>query len=493
VRLSAGGVSARVEDIAPDGSRVLVGRQLEDFAERPYTRTELWEIDLTTFAARKLRDFRWLDDVSYAPDGKRLLAVGGPSAFGAVGVNVPAGMTPNESDGQLYLWDPAADKVEPLSRDFDPAIANARFSRADGHVYLRAAIGDEVGVFRYRLAEKRFERLILGIPVVSSWTLAESAPVLAAAGTGPWQPRRLVVTDLGSGTTTTVVDPSASWLGKVRRGRLEEWSCTTAKGAPIPGRIYLPVGFEASKKYPVIVYYYAGTTPVTRDFAGRYPKEWWAARGYVVYVPEPSGATGYGQEHSARHVNEWGSLVVDEIIDATKQFLAAHPYADAAKVGCIGASYGGFTTMSLVAATDMFAAAVAHAGISSISSYWGEGYWGYSYNATSAAGSFPWNRPELYVKQSPLFRADKVKTPILLTHGTVDTNVPPGESETFFTALRMLGAPVEYLQIEGQNHAIMEHAKRIIWSRAIVAWFDRHLKGQPEWWNDMMAPPEKGK
>jgi len=118
-----------------------------------------------------------------------------------------------------------------------------------------------------------------------------------------------------------------------------------ASGVTIDGRFYLPPDFDPERTYPAIVNYYAGTKPIDQAFGGRYPKEWWAAQGYVVYVPQPSGAIGYGQAHSARHVNEWGSLVVDEIIDATRQFVAAHQYVDGKRLGAIGASYGGFTTM----------------------------------------------------------------------------------------------------------------------------------------------------
>jgi dipeptidyl aminopeptidase/acylaminoacyl peptidase len=251
--------------------------------------------------------------------------------------------------------------------------------------------------------------------------------------------------------------------------------------------VYLPPEFaaDARETFPAIVYYYGGTNPVERDFGGRYPKEWWAARGYVVYVPQPSGATGYGQAWSAAHVNDWGQMASEEILEATRAFLAAYPAVDAARVGCIGASYGGFMTMLLLTKTDLFAAAVSHAGISNLASYWGEGHWGYVYGALASAGSFPWNRKDLYVDRSPLFHADKVKTPLLMTHGLVDTNVPPGESESFYTALKLVDAPVELLTIEDQDHHILEHAKRSIWSRSIVAWFDRWLKGRPAWWNDL--------
>jgi len=134
---------------------------------------------------------------------------------------------------------------------------------------------------------------------------------------------------------------------------------------------------------------------------------------------------------------------------------------------------------------------VAHAGISSISSYWGEGWWGYGYNARSAAGSFPWNNRDLYVERSPLFHADKVTTPLLLTHGTGDTNVPVGESDAFYTALKLLGRTVEYIQVEGADHTILDHAQRLVWSPTILAWFDRWLKNEPEWWQALY--PVRGK
>ena len=224
---------------------------------------------------------------------------------------------------------------------------------------------------------------------------------------------------------------------------------------------------------------------MTRDFGGRYPKNLYAAQGYVVYVLQPSGATGFGQEFSALHVNDWGIIVADEIIDGAKKFLAAHPFIDEKRVGCIGASFGGFMTMLLQTRTDMFAAAIAHAGISSISSYWGEGYWGYLYSAVATANSFPWNRKDIYIDQSPLFHADKIKTPLLLLHGSVDTNVPPGESRQLYAALKLLGREVELIEVEGQNHHILTYNKRIKWTKSIIAWFDKWLKDQPQWWEDL--------
>jgi dipeptidyl aminopeptidase/acylaminoacyl peptidase len=184
-------------------------------------------------------------------------------------------------------------------------------------------------------------------------------------------------------------------------------------------------------------------------------------------------------------VNNWGITVADEIIQGVEAFLAAHPNMDRERVGCIGASYGGFMTMLLTTRTDLFAGCVAHAGISNIASYWGEGWWGFGYSAVATAESFPWNRPDIYVEQSPLYRADRITTPLLLLHGTADTNVPPGESEQLYTALKLLGRDVEYIRVEGEDHHILQYPKRKLWMETIVAWFDKQLKGEPEWWEEL--------
>ena len=116
----------------------------------------------------------------------------------------------------------------------------------------------------------------------------------------------------------------------------------------------------------------------------------------------------------------------------------------------------------------------------------------YTYGQIAQYGSYPWNNPELYTKQSPLFNADKIKTPLLLLHGTADTNVPTNESQQMFTALRILGRPVSYIQVDGENHVIVNHEKRLKWQEAIFAWFAYWLKDEPEWWTELYPDDKFG-
>jgi dipeptidyl aminopeptidase/acylaminoacyl peptidase len=490
-RITAGGMSTSARAFSPDGGKLLFTRQVDDVSARPYSRTELWELELNGLTATRLRDFRWLSGVSYSPDGERLLVATCAGEFGESGLNLPAGAMPNSYDTQLFVWDPQADVADAITRDFDPAVSSSVWSRHDGRIYVRATDRDRVRLFRYDDETRSFDPLDTGFEVLRRFSLAEKAPLAVGFGSSAWTPQGLVAIDLEGGGSRRLEHPAGDWFADVEPGAVEPWDFETSTGITIDGRIYYPPGFDRTKRYPCLVYYYGGTSPVTSEFGGRYPKDWWAANGYVVYVMQPSGAYGFGQDFSAVHVNDWGETASEEIIEGTRKFLEAHPYVDPERVGCLGASYGGFMTMLLATKTDLFAAAVSHAGISSIASYWGEGYWGYAYSSVATADSFPWNRRDVYVDRSPLFRADQLRVPILLTHGRSDTNVPVGESDAFYIAAKLLGKEIEYVQVEGQDHFIMDHAKRLVWSRTIVAWFDRWLKDQPEWWYDLYPDPDK--
>jgi len=487
-RLTAGDLSTRLDDISPDNKKLLVSRTIEDPAVRPYEQTELSVIDLETLEARVVWKGGWLNSAEWSPDGKSLLLLGGPSLFGDLGVKLRKGVIPNEYDVQAYLFDLETRRAAALTRDFDPSVDRAFFGPEGDVIYLLTTDKASRHLYRYRLSDKTFALIPCGAEVIEQLSIARRGRAAAVVASEPNEPPRAFAVDLDSASVRLLKDTGAEAGGALDTGKVEPWTFRNARGTVIEGSIYYPPGFDPARKYPCIVNYYGGTTPTTNSFGGRYPKELWAALGYVVYVLQPSGATGFGQDFSAFHVNDWGKVVAGEIIDGLRKFLAAHPFVDPRRVGCIGASYGGFMTELLLTKTDIFAAGVSHAGISDIASYWGEGYWGYSYSAAATAGSFPWNRRDIYVGQSPLYSADKITTPLLLLHGSADTNVPTGESFQLYTALKLLGREVEFVEILDQDHHILNYGKRIVWMKTILAWFDRWLKVQPDWWNDLYPP-----
>jgi len=485
-QLTYGHLTTSLMDIRSDGQKILFSQSVPDFSQRPYSKQFLMEMDIESYAIDTVWKKNFDGNCQYSADGLHMLVTGSPALFGNIGTNVTGDVVPNDYDTQAYIYDMASGDVVPITFNFNPSIQQVVWSKYDENkIYFLAEDRTYRQIFVYDLNTQYFEKLNTGFDVVTNISLANKVPLGVFTGSRISTPEFAVSIDLNAGNIKTIANPRAETFENVKFGETAEWNFTNKNGVEIEGRIYFPPDFDKNKKYPLIVYYYAGTSPTERNFGGRYPKNIFAAQGYVVYNLQPSGATGYGQDFSAAHVNNWGITVADEIIDGTKQFLEGHDYIDPRKVGCLGASYGGFMTMLLQTRTNIFAAAISHAGISSIASYWGEGYWGYLYSSVASANSFPWNNKKMYVEQSALFNADKINTPLLLLYGTNDTNVPPGESIQLYTALKLLGKPVELIEIKGQDHHIVNYKKRIEWQNTIFAWFDKWLKDQPEWWNEL--------
>jgi dipeptidyl aminopeptidase/acylaminoacyl peptidase len=489
-RLTAGPVSASSWEISDDGRKMLFFTGEPDITNRPFSTSELWLMDLETLVVEKIFSDPWIGGATFSPDGKTLCLQGSPSAFDGLGRNLPDGVQANDYGGQLYLYDLAAGRAEPVSLAFIPDINTVEWSRADGFIYARTTDTQYGSVYRFKPGGQNWDRVTTGLEVTDQFALARSSTIGLARGSSATTPNRIYAVDLVKNKARLLLDPGADSYQDIVFGKVENWVAELPDGMKLDGFVYYPPDFDPDLKYPVIVYFYGGTSPITRDFGGRYPKNIWAGQGYVVYVPNPSGTTGYGQEYAARHVNDWGKLTAGEVIEGTRAFLAAHDFADPDRVACMGASYGGFLTEYIITQTDIFAAAVSHAGISDISSYWGEGMWGYNYGARALAHSFPWKDRDLFVEQSPLFHADKITTPLLLVHGDGDINVPKGESDQLFTALKILGQEVEYVQIQGQDHHILDHKQRIVWNDTILAFLAKYLKDRPAWWDEMYPAPE---
>ncbi len=485
-RLTAGKLSTRLNALSPDGSRLIFSRHQQDYSQRPFSKDTYYILNLKDLSLDSLFTCRWLNSIEWAPTGDKLLITGGASLFGGAGNKLPADVVPNEYDAQAYIYNLRNSKVKPISLDFAPSINKAEWIEEDKIIFL-ALDRSRVNLFEYQVSKNTYVGIESDIEAINNFDFAANNPNNGIYyGTSANAPIKINKLKFGwRGKNELLLDPVKNYYKNVELSRVKRWTFNNEDGVEIEGRVYYPPEFDREKKYPCIVYYYGGTSPVSRNFDGRYPKNYWAANGYIVYVMQPSGATGFGQEFSAKHVNEWGTIVPNEIINGTKKFLDAHSFVDKNRLGCIGASYGGFTTEALITKTDMFSAAVSHAGISSIPGYWGEGYWGYLYGAVANATKYPWADTDFFINNSAYFDAEKITTPLLLTHGTDDHNVPPGQSIQLYTALKILGKDVEFLRCADQGHWVLDYKKREKWTKSIVAWFDKWLKDQPEWWQDL--------
>lgn len=490
--LTYGYKNCSVTDISKDGKYLLLGVYTDSLQHRPTTRTTILRVNTQTLATDTIiRKEGFLGDIIFAKDNDTFIAKATPEAFNGIGNRVPEGMTPSMFDYHLYLLDNKTKTVRPLTADDNTSIESMLYSHTDNILYYTAERADSVLLYRMDLKSGKSMLIPQPLEVLNGFDIAQKTGNIIVHGSSADVPYRVyAVQSKGAKKPALVCDPNKEFYANVKLGTVKPWKFTSKRGYDVTGFYFLPADFDANKKYPVIVHYYGGCSPTSRRFGGgsHYPAHYWNALGYITLTVNPSGATGFGQEWAARHVNTMGEGPAQDIIDATRQFVKDVPQADADHIGCVSASYGGFMTQYMLTMDNPFACGISHAGISDHTSYWGEGYWGYSYSEVSAANSYPWTRKDLYVDRSPLYNADKIKKPLLFTHGTADTNVPIGESIQMYTALKLLGTPTAFIQVEGENHGIMNPEKRTKWINSMVAWFDRWLKNDSSWWDAIYTP-----
>lgn len=482
-----------VSDISDDGKYLLFTVQTERLTARPTTLNTVYRMNLQTLESEVLIDKDgFVNSAAFIPGTNKLAVTGSAEAFGGVGKNLPDDMIPNSYDIQLFVFDILTKKVEAVTSDFNPSINTVIPSKADNMLYFTAQNADSVSLYRLDLRNGRIQMIEQPCEVITSFGLSSSGNTLLYYGTGACTSDRLYSLNIRSLKVTMLEELNADMMSEIKIGECKPLSFKSKNGYQLTGHYYLPADFDPSKKYPVIVHYYGGCSPTARRFGNgtHYPAHYWNALGYVVLIVNPRGASGFGQEWAAFHVNTAGEGIAEDIIEATQYLIDHNSWVNADKIGCVSASYGGFMTQLLLTKTDLFATGISHAGISDHTSYWGEGYWGYSYSETSMANSYPWTRKDLFVERSPLYNADKIHKPLLFTHGTADTNVPIGESIQMYTALKLLGVPTAFVMVEGENHGIMDYTKRQKWINTMVAWFQKYLQDDDSWWNAMYSPKD---
>ena len=354
-----------LNDISADSRYLLIGKSEERLTKRPTTLNSLYRLDLNDMSVEALVEKgEFLSSAQFSPDGKSILVTGSPEAFDGIGKNVEEGQIPSMVDTQLYLMNLADKKVRPMTKDFNPNVQSVDWSKADGNIYFTAEDKDCMHLFQLNPKSGKFTLLKTPEENIKSFSIAAAAPEMAFSGQSASNADRLYKMSTKAQKSLLVDDLSARLLKDIELGECKAWNFVNSRGDTLCCRYYLPPHFDASKKYPMVVNYYGGCSPTTRMFQSRYPHHVYAAMGYVVLVVNPSGATGFGQKFSARHVDTAGEGVAEDIISSTQAFCDEHSFVNRKKIGCIGASYGGFMTQYLQTKTDLFAAAISHAGIS---------------------------------------------------------------------------------------------------------------------------------
>lgn len=272
-----------------------------------------------------------------------------------------------------------------------------------------------------------------------------------------------------------------------------EW--VSLDGRPLKGMLIKPENFDPNKKYPMIVNFYEkSSNGLYRHRAPSYGRStinypFYASRGYVIFNPDVYYRDGYPGESAFNCVIPGITALIE------KGFI------DKDNIGVQGHSWGGYQIAYLVTKTDIFKAAESGAPVPNmISAYGGIRWWSglsrqFQYEHTqSRIGGTPWEYPQRYVENSPIFNIDKINTPLLIMHNDADGHVPWYQGIEFFVSLRRLGKPSWFLNYNGEPHWPLKWQNRIDFNIRMAQFFDYYLKGAPKpvWMERGVPALEKG-
>ena len=301
-RLSFGERSANLNDVSPGGDRIVFATRRPNPTQRPFGLQNMYLMDLQTGKTDTLwKDFRWSGSAEFSPDGKQLLVSGGPDLFGETGRNIGSQPIANNYDGQLYLYDLSTGEVDPITREFDPAVIQAFWHPVNNRIYVKAEQEVYMRLFAWDSGSRSFSLVITVPDVMGTLSIAGESLTAAYTGTSLGDPNKAWILDLESGENRLFDQTEVRTYQLVNFGKTEDWDFVASDGTTIRGFFLYPRNFDPGKKYPLIVNYYGGTNPIEKSFGGRYPLDIWAGEDYVVYVPQPSGATGFGQQLGKDH------------------------------------------------------------------------------------------------------------------------------------------------------------------------------------------------
>lgn len=245
-------------------------------------------------------------------------------------------------------------------------------------------------------------------------------------------------------------------------------------GIRLQGWLVTPPNFSKNKKYPAILEIHGGPR-MQYGFTFFHEMLFLASKGYIVFYTNPRGSSGRGETFADAITGNWGESDYPDSMDAT-DYLEGLPFVNKNRMGVTGGSYGGFMTNWIIGHTNRFKAAVTQRSVVNIESMVGSTYAGYI--VTQEFGGYPWQKPEIYKKCSPLTYASNIKTPLLIIHSEQDfLNIE--QAEQLFVALKLMKKKVEFVRFPEESHGLSRHGRpdrRIARLEWILKWFDKYLK-----------------
>ena len=275
-------------------------------------------------------------------------------------------------------------------------------------------------------------------------------------------------------------------ISKVNETLLTELELPKPESVTLPGAgdtptqmwILKPPGFDPSKKWPVAFLVHGGPQGAWEDgWSYRWNPQAWAARGYVVALPNPRGSTGFGQKYVDEISGDWGGKCYEDLMKAA-DYVEKLPYVDKDRIGSAGASFGGYMMNWFSVKTSRFKCLISHCGVYNFESMYTttEEIW---FDEWEHSGP-PWGKGgrESYEKFSPHRFAEnlaKFKTPMLIIHNDLDFRVPISEGTQIFTALQRQGVPSRFVNFPDEGHWVLKPKNSQFWYKEVFTWLEKYV------------------
>lgn len=452
---------------SPDGQQLIyVSRKKTGMEYAVSTNSDLYLYDLNTKATRNITEGMMGYDTNpaFSPDGKYVAWLS------------------MEHDGyesdknRIFIMNLATGAKTDLTTEWDYT-ADAIAWNPDGKsIYFIAAKDGVTPIFSIALKDKKVTVVAEGV-----YDYASLAPVgkklLISMRHSMLMPNEIVAIEKGKATQISNVNTDL--LSQLRMPTVEKRMVPTTDGKLMTTWVLYPPEFDASKKYPSILYCQGGPQQAVSQFwSYRWNLALMAANGYIVIAPNRRGLPGFGTEWNAQISKDYGGQNMRDYFSAVDD-MKRESYIDPKHIGAVGASYGGFSVYWLAGHHEgRFAAFIAHAGIFNMETQYleTEEMWFANWDMGGAYWDKDNEAAQRTFATSPHRFVDKWDTPILITHGEYDFRILASQGMMAFNAARLRGVPAEMLIFPDENHWILKPQNAIMWQRVFFRWLDRWLK-----------------
>jgi dipeptidyl aminopeptidase/acylaminoacyl peptidase len=378
---------------------------------------------------------------------------------------------------RLFVMNLETRKKTDLSANFDQNSTGLVWTADSKSIYFISCWHALTEIYRIDLADRKITQITKGIHDYAAVALAGEK--LVGMKHSMSKPDEIYIIDPKNGKESELSFQNKGLLDQLSFGKVEERWITTTDNKQMQTWVIYPPHFDPNKKYPTLLFCEGGPqSTVSQFWSYRWNFQQMAANGYIVVAPNRRGLPGFGKEWLEQISGDYGGQNMKDYLSAIDA-LAKEPFVDKNYLGCVGASYGGFSVYWLAGHHEKrFKAFIAHDGMFNLEQQYleTEEMWFVNWDL----GGPYWDKTNKIAQRSyansPHLFVDKWDTPILVIHGEKDYRILASQGMAAFNAAVLRGVPAQMLIFPEENHWVLQAQNGILWQRVFKQWLDKYLK-----------------